>query len=124
MGNETEYRLCYVDLPWLYFTTQPLSDQWGDDWNDVPYEHNAEVPYTGDGWEIVKIAVDTELVTPAFLMQNSPFSVEDINAGQVPWLRTWYSKEKHPVAIMAGTLLPEVVATIEKCGGNVYPRKD
>ncbi len=39
--------LCYVDEPWAYFTPAALTDQWGDDWNDTPYEHNAEEPYTG-----------------------------------------------------------------------------
>jgi hypothetical protein len=29
---------------WAYFTTRPLSEQWGDDWGDVPYEHNASPP--------------------------------------------------------------------------------
>ena len=37
--------LCYVDEPWAYFTTQDLDKQWGDDWNDAPYEHNAGTPY-------------------------------------------------------------------------------
>jgi len=46
-GEATEvYRLCYVDLPWVYFTTQDLDKQWGDDWDDAPYEHNAEEPYS------------------------------------------------------------------------------
>lgn len=37
--------LCYVRSPWAYFTTRPLFEQWGDDWNDAPYEHNAGEPY-------------------------------------------------------------------------------
>lgn len=43
-----EPRLCYVDgLDTLtaFFTTRPLAEQWGDDWNDAPYEHNAGRPY-------------------------------------------------------------------------------
>ena len=36
--------LCYVDAPWAYFTTRRLSEQWGDDWDDAPYEHNAGTP--------------------------------------------------------------------------------
>lgn len=38
--------LCYVDGNRAYFTTQPLDQQWGDDWDDAPYEHNAGTPYT------------------------------------------------------------------------------
>lgn len=37
--------LCYVDGNFAYFTTRHLYDQCGDDWNDVPYEHNAGAPY-------------------------------------------------------------------------------
>lgn len=32
----TEAVLCYVDGNCAYFTTQPLDQQWGDDWNDAP----------------------------------------------------------------------------------------
>lgn len=38
-------RLCYVSGPFAYFTSKELSEQWGDDWNDAPYEHNAGEPY-------------------------------------------------------------------------------
>lgn len=41
----SEPRLCYVEDGFAYFTTQRLADQWGDDWNDAPYEHNAGTPY-------------------------------------------------------------------------------
>ena len=44
-----DYKLCYVDGPWAYFTTQDLKRQWGDDWNDAPYERNAGTPY-GPCW--------------------------------------------------------------------------
>ena len=103
--------LCYVSLPWVYFTTQALSDQWGDDWNDAPYEHNAGTPYSPcwhrqkkvcqcdickrdyneDGtpkWEICKLAIsDHNFETPEEGQCNSSYSVEDINGGAVPWLR-------------------------------------
>ena len=39
------YKLCYVSNGVLYFTNKELSEQWGDDWNDHPYEHNAGEPY-------------------------------------------------------------------------------
>lgn len=38
--------LCYVDGQRAYFTTAKLADQWGDDWDDALYEHNAGEPYT------------------------------------------------------------------------------
>lgn len=44
------YQLCYVHSinDWtheLWFANQKPTDLWGDDWNDAPYEHNAEPPY-------------------------------------------------------------------------------
>lgn len=43
--NEQKYKLCYVKDNFAYFTTRDLDKQWGDDWNDAPYEHNAGRPY-------------------------------------------------------------------------------
>ena len=42
-------RLCYVSGCFAYFTSKDLTEQWGDDWNDAPYEHNAGEPY-GPCW--------------------------------------------------------------------------
>lgn len=44
-----EFGLCYVKGCFAYFTSQPVEEQWGDDWNDAPYEHNAGEPY-GPCW--------------------------------------------------------------------------
>ena len=51
-------QLCYVDLPFLWFTMN-LREQSGDDWNDTPFEHNAEPPHLmrGQDWEIFQVAV-------------------------------------------------------------------
>lgn len=40
-----EPKLCYVASNFAYFTTLPVEDQCGDDWDDAPYEHNAGTPY-------------------------------------------------------------------------------
>jgi hypothetical protein len=39
-----EYRLCYIDGQKAWFTDN-FEKQWGDDWNDKPYECNAGEPY-------------------------------------------------------------------------------
>jgi len=44
MRYESKWRLCYVDGPWAWFTTQGLDTQWGDGWGKAPYEHNAGDP--------------------------------------------------------------------------------
>ena len=37
-------RLCYLENNIMYFTSD-IKNQWGDDWDDRPYEHNAGKPY-------------------------------------------------------------------------------
>ena len=118
----SNYRLCYIDdiskeaydknynrisNPDYDIKTSRLSDQWGDDWNDAPYEHNAEIPYDdcgGQEYTILELQFsypDTEVDEEGYIFtrdfeyfqpkdasrsNNSPWSVEDINLGAVPWL--------------------------------------
>jgi len=119
-------RLCYVDGHWAYFTSTSLDKQWGDDWNDAPYEHNAGRPYQYDPtiesdrnkgpWFIVKVAWDGPFETPSDAYNNSPFSVQDINAGAIAWLRCLAQK----VFIQAGVDPNTFIQKIKQCGGNVY----
>ena len=37
-------KLCYLENNIMYFTSD-IENQWGDDWDDRPYEHNAGKPY-------------------------------------------------------------------------------
>jgi len=126
-------RLCYVDGCWAYFTTQALDQQWGDDWNDAPYEHNAGRPYEWradyDGkrgvpeWTITRLAFDGPLTTPDGGHRNSPYSVEQINAGAVAWLRRErWATDKPNATIPAGATIPEFIAAVESVGGHVYAR--
>ena len=118
--------LCYVDWPWCYFTTQKLSEQTGDGWNDSPYEHNASRPYEPsekevDGfgrplWEITKIAVDVGLEEARDLNE---FSVDQINRKCMPWLVDRYGDHNN-VVIFAGTPLSEFKQLIRKAGGTIY----
>jgi len=114
--------LCYVREPWAYFTTQNLKDQWGDDWNDAPYEHNAGEPYGDrDGrWKIIKVAFEGDFDSPCSAVANSRWSVEDINRGNVPWLETSRYYRESPVSIWAGMPLDEFVKLVKQCGGTVY----
>lgn len=89
-------QLCYAELPFVWFTTN-LAEQWGEDWNAAPYEHNAERPYPPDpsrgrDYELFRVAIFAnpykhQLFVPEDGHYNSPWSVEDINGGAVPWLR-------------------------------------
>jgi hypothetical protein len=113
-------KLCYCDGPWAYFTNQPLDKQWGDDWNDAPYEHNAGRPYNSGGEIITKVAWDGPFELPGGGMCNSPYSVERINAGAVPWLVTSQWEDGPVVVIPAGVDLVEFCDLIKQGGGSVY----
>jgi len=121
--------LCYVEEQWAYFTTKKLSEQWGDDWNDIPYEHNAGEPYTYtdhdrkegcDPWEIVKVAWEGDFETPCAHQLNSQWSVERINEGGVAWMQTSSWKSGESVIIRAGTTLSDFCRLVAEGGGKVY----
>ncbi len=130
--------LCYVEKNFddgvAYFTTQNIKEQWGDDWNDAPYEHNAGKPYDDhkfDAWKIIKIpfCVDGFEVAKSLKTTengdivvinytNSPYSVEMINNKEIPWLHSCYASDK--VSIFAGETIIEFVKKIKDFKGEVY----
>jgi len=139
-----DFKLCYIDkYSFAYFTTQDLEKQWGDDWNDAPYEHNAGTPYephyhyyvdgrkeknetdwNEDGtpkWEIYTVAYDYWAAdTPGEIGgPNSRYSVQSINKKLTPWLTKWPDK-----ALFAGASVEEFITFIEECGGTVYLPKE
>lgn len=130
--GKVDLKLCYVDKQEAWFTSCSLEKQWGDDWNDAPYEHNAGYPYEyhweGEGedrkrveHQLLKIYWDSyDYQPPCATHLNSPWSVEDINKGKYPWLKTPnYSKELPP--IHAGTSLDEFIRLIEASdGGEIF----
>lgn len=106
-----------------YFTPIDLADQWGDDWNDAPYEYNAEIPYDdfgGQEYTILELQFgypDTEVDEEGYIFTrdfeyyqpkdaarslNSPWSVEDINLGAVPWIFAKSRIGKNAVVFNAG----------------------
>lgn len=133
------YKLCYIENNFAYFTTQDLDKQWGDDWDDAPYEHNAEEPYAPslryftadrqekvetdwneDGtpkWEIMKIAFYCpSAATPADTAgMNSPYSVQMINNKLIPWLTVYPQKW-----LFAGVSIDSFVEFIEDAGGEIF----
>ena len=122
--GEKEYYAYFTDL-------DNLQEQWGDDWNDAPYEHNAGWPYDSirkDEHTILKIpfAVVSENNNGRshwgkfpcdYGCGNSPFSVEEINAGAVPWIFVSYynmAKNKKFLAINAGINPLEFINKLRK----------
>ena len=126
MKTKNQPVLCYIGGRCAYFTTQALNKQWGDDWDDAPYEHNAEVPYephvAGEDWEITRVVFEAPLDTPDAGVSNSGYSVEMINRGDVAWLvpdqRGIIKDGSQPIP--AGTTVSEFKRLIRLSGGEVY----
>lgn len=125
-----EYKLCYVEGNKAWFSDN-FENQWGDDWNDRPYECNAEEPYTSwnekireDGEEEGKNKIhEIKHKTLYFEVEDwidkrpcdmGRFSVEDINKQAVAWVHT------SEFNILAGTTIEKFIETIESNGGKIY----
>lgn len=136
------YKLCYVSKNWAYFTTlEDLSKQWGDDWNDIPFEYNAGEPYYWredmlergiKPYKILRIAFYcSDLSEPCEGFCNSSYSVDDINKKKVPWLQN-FDWLKHVVgigskppmdkekSIWAGESLSEFCQKVKNLNGEVF----
>lgn len=117
---------------YAYFTPVPLNKQWGDDWDDAPYECNAETPYD-DFYDENDERTEVEIVMVPFYVpydggwsirfpkdwggDNSLFCVRDINAGAVAWIFCHGGHRKSntdSVAIHAGCSPAEFVEKINK----------
>lgn len=126
-----EYKLCYVDGQKAWFTDN-FEKQWGDDWNDKPYECNAGEPYNSwselieDNEDIFKrkykhhqIKLKTLYFETNDWSEQKPcdmgrFSVEDINKGTIAWVHT------DEFNILAGTEIEEFIKIIKENGGKIY----
>lgn len=110
-----DYQLCYVADNFAWFTDN-FKNQWGDDWNDAPYQHNAGEPYDSDvnGKPINHVKVgfdDYTLHTPED--NNCVCSVKQINSGEYPWFdKPRYYPSSKP-AIYAGTTLDDFLNILD-----------
>jgi len=134
-----QFKLCFIRGNFAYFTPKPLhgeNRQWGDDWDDAPFQHNAGLPY--DMGKIVKIAFDFPNLSEGydyFLPHHYPrkinnvempgkLCVEDINERKVcPWI-DFYDGEvlDLPNAIWAGDSINEFIEKIHNNGGEIYTK--
>lgn len=119
----SDYKLCYLRAPWAYFTKLSLKKQTGDDWNDAPYDCNAGTPYSDDPDQIKKLAFEVDLQEPADYAYNSPYSVDMINSGLVPWLCDYYGNN-HDTKIMAGCLYEDFIKIVLSHGGEIYEKRE
>lgn len=119
-----QYKLCYVSGNILYFTDN-FEGQTGDDWDDAPYEHNAGEPYEWvDEWSVeankyrghirmIAFKADEWLEYPCDGHYNSPYSVDDINAGAIAWIRVYKGKP-----LPAGATIGEAIEWLEGIGAK------
>lgn len=131
--NPEEFQLCYVERGFAWFTSCPLDSQWGDDWDDAPYEHNAGHPYPhhyeGTGKDrkpvdhvLYKVAWEGPWETPDAHATNSRWSIQMINRGAVAWLvpEAWLTHSDDLRPIPAGTTLAKFHELVKLGGGEVY----
>ena len=132
--------LCYVKhaghgFGHAYFTTRALHEQWGDDWDDAPHQYNAGTPYgplvyhysngdtlrapedfNADGspkWEIARVAYYLPGFEAAGSDGDAYLSVQQINSGAAPWLRSGDGLKVIP----AGTPLSEFLGLARELRG-------
>lgn len=120
-----KYKLCYIDGNKAWFTND-FEHCWGDDFDDRPYEHNADPPY--DHWyddegnehsiELKALYFETNDWSEKQPCDIGRFSVEDINNQAVAWLQT----DKYN--ILAGTPIKDFIDIVERYGGVIYLKKE
>ena len=128
--NIFDYKLCYVKDGCAWFTPVPLEKQWGDDWDDAPYECNASEPYDdvrqADGsylkHELVRIMFRGDVDEPCQRQPNSVYSVQSINKGETPWLASRY--DSHDQGVFGGATLNQFIDYAERRGLEFFLTKE
>lgn len=125
--------VCYIEGNIAFFADAPLDVVWGDDWNDAPYEHNAGRPYEwyyrdGDGENRERAPIAIHRVRfagdyyPPCDCPTRHMSVEEINEGRFPWLRTKEEVgDKDCQRLYAGATIAEFTDWVERTGGISGP---
>ncbi len=121
---------------WAYFTTKPLSEQHGYGWEESV--RSAGEPYfprlardfhngisSAPLWSITKLAFEAPFIGPDDQPVWEHTTVLDVNHQRTPWLACLLGnaddpEDPNPVAIWAGTMIPEFFELVEKAGGKVY----
>lgn len=131
----SQYELWYIDQHNKAWFTNMWEEQWADDADDVPYEHNAGDPYS-EWSELIEDnenprerkyihhpillkclyfeTNDWSEQTPCSNCCNSSYSVKSINNGAIAWLST------NTYSIQAKTTMEEFIKTVKENGGKIY----
>ncbi len=119
--KEKEYKLCYINENKAYFTDS-FEKQWGDDWDNAPYEYNAGEPYSAYYEDKKRYKIDIKELyfeLPSYwdylpYERGHCYSVEQINKGATAWL------EAADLSIKAGTSLEEFKKVVKEHNGKIY----
>ncbi|WP_239511530.1 hypothetical protein [Burkholderia sp. JP2-270] len=91
------------------------------DWADVPYQNAAKPPYSDSRAQLLRVAVEApSLLPPEAGRHGHPWSVQQINHGAAPRLRSEDFIDAMTLIVPAGITLAAFVETIEAAGGTVY----
>ena len=100
--------------------------QWGDDWNDKPYEHNAERVYNEYVEKIADVSInfDFEVKEPADFAVggNSNWRREDFIKGKIYAFTVINPENNSSIMIYFGEKLEDIVKRLNeiKAGYSVY----
>lgn len=105
----------------LYFgTDKQCKESWGDDWNDIPAEHNAGSVYSEYVDHSVAYDVDTKYAVAdpmsGYFWTNSPYSRQDYKRRKVPALVVC---EEEAFSIDYVSMAKDIEAS-EGCGFAIY----
>ena len=112
--------LCYVapgGLRWAWFTTAPLSMQWGEDWHGS-YDASGR-PRRTEGFSLVYVIFNAALHDPHEQGFGREYTPKEINAGAIPWLVS-PDYEPHEITLYAGAPLDDFKQAIAAAGGAVF----
>lgn len=132
----------------VYFTSNTLADQWGDDWNDAPINCNASSPYlptvyhyangtsklsskdwNDDGtpkYQLLSVFVEYPGMHDyndwtQTLVASLDISVETVNSKKYPWIELEDPENlSEKIQVFAGITFPEFESLITREGGLVY----
>lgn len=115
-----------------YFTSCSINDQWGDDWDDSPYQDNAGEPYDDihdnsifesiskytvsyqNDYDVLRVRFVIKSYFCKFALDFANLSVIDINKGAAAWIfEPGNSNQLKSIAIYGGCTAEEFIKNID-----------
>ena len=119
-GVRNTYPLCFVRAPGAFLARLTLDQQWSENWQHAPYQQFAGTPSHHLPKQLLTVAFDALLYTPDTGYDSGSYSVLEINAGLVPWLRAESYAGGPLLHIMAGATLESFATSVELAARQVY----